>query len=230
MSRFGMLLLPLAALVLAGASEPASPEAVLARMRARQAKLVSLRAELEQMKSYPQLGIDDPIESGRFLLERGRRGTMARIEILKPEQRILTVKDGRYVLYQPRIRQAVEGRLAGSGAGAKGLFAGVLTASPEAMEELEQSYVLSGLGTESLDHRSAYHLKFTARDGAAVYCQEIDLFVDGSLDLPVRQSCREANRAVVTFTLSAVEIDVPLEEGLFELDLPPGVERVKGGS
>jgi outer membrane lipoprotein-sorting protein len=214
--------------VVAAASDPSSPQAVLARMRDRQEKLVSLRAEIEQVKSYPQLGIDDPPEVGRFFLLRGRRGSMARIDIETPERRILTVKDGKYVLYQPRIRQAIEGRLAGSGA--KGLFSGVLTGSPEAMEELEKSYVLSGLGIESLGDRSVQHLRFTARAGAAVFCQQIDLFVDGSLDLPVRQSCREANEAVVSFTLSGMELDVPLEESLFELDLPPGVERVKGGA
>jgi outer membrane lipoprotein-sorting protein len=215
---------------LGGGAGRDSPEAVLARVRARQAKLATLRAALVQTKSYPQLGIDDPPESGRFLLQRGRAGTRARIEIEAPEKRVLVVNDGRYVLYQPRIRQAIEGKLGGAASGAKGILAGILTLSPEAMDELEKSYVLSGLGVERLGELGVHHLRFVARDDVPVYCQAIELFVDVSLDLPVRQTCREANRAVVTFTLSAIEIDVPLDDRLFELDLPAGVERVRGRS
>jgi outer membrane lipoprotein-sorting protein len=228
MHRLRSLALLFSGLALGQPSAPAAPESILARVRARQAELLSLKARLVQRKSYPQLGIDDPPESGGFFLSHRRHETRARIDIESPERRILTVRDGSYVLYQPRIRQAVTGKLSGSGA--KGIFAGVLTGSRDAMAELERSYLVSGAGVETLGERSVHHLKFAARPGASVYCQEIDLFVDVSLDLPIGQSCREANQALVTFTLSEVEINVPLDESLFEIDLPPDVERVKGGT
>ena len=53
-------------------------------MRARQAKLRSLSADLEQVKSYPQLGIEDPPESGHFFLEHGRRELLVDRPILRP--------------------------------------------------------------------------------------------------------------------------------------------------
>jgi outer membrane lipoprotein-sorting protein len=216
--------MPILLLLLAIATE--APETVLARMQARQTELESLKAVLEQTKSYPQLGIEDPAERGRLYVERRRAGTRVRIEIETPEPRILTVNDKSYVLYQPRIRQAMEGTL--GSAGKTGLFAGVLTGTPGALEELERSYSLEGLGTTSISGRLAHRLRFTARPGADVHCRRIDVFVDEGLSLPVRQTCEEANGSVITFSLSDLETDVPLDGKLFEIQIPSGVERVKG--
>jgi outer membrane lipoprotein-sorting protein len=132
--------------------------------------------------------------------------------------RVLTVKDGSYLLYQPRIRQAVSGKL-GTGTTKTGLFTGVLMGSPEALDELEKGYE-----AKALDGR---RLEFTARPGADVYCRRIELWVDEKLLLPVRQTCEEANRSIITFSLSELETNVALDSKLFEIDLPPGVERVK---
>ncbi len=110
-----LILLPAAALILAVAN-PLSPEVVLARMRQAQSSVESLSARLEQVKSYPQLGIEDPPERGTFLMARTKRGTTrVRMEIQEPETRILMVADGKYLLYQPRIKQAVEGTVSGGG-------------------------------------------------------------------------------------------------------------------
>lgn len=216
-------------LLLLVAAPSLADDGVLARMRARQSELVSLRARLEQVKSYPQLGIDDPVERGRLYVERTRNGARVRLEIETPEPRILIVKDGAYLLFQPRIRQALEGRLGKlGGAGKTGLFTGILTGSPEALRELERSYSVEQLPDETLGERAVHHLRFTGREGAAVHCRRIDLFVDVELSLPLRQVCREANESAITFTLSDVELDVPLDRKLFEIDLPAGVERVKG--
>jgi outer membrane lipoprotein-sorting protein len=200
-----------------------SPEAILERMRIAQAGLESLKARLEQVKSYPQLGIEDPVEKGFLYFEGGKM----RLEIQEPEVRILVVKDGKYVLYQPRIRQAISGKIEGQGT--KGLFPGLLTGSPESFRELEKSYSASDLGEETLDGRRVHHLTFLARPGVPVYCQEIDLFIDTTLLLPVRQKCREANRSEITLTLADVERNAPLERGLFEIEIPDGVERVERG-
>jgi outer membrane lipoprotein-sorting protein len=213
----------------ARASDPvaSAPEEVLARMRARQAALETLKARIEQTKSYPQLGLEDPAESGLFRLERdSKRGTRVRIEIQVPDTRVLIVAEGRYQLYQPRLRQAIEGELVGSGP--KGLFSGVLSGSPEAVAQLERDYVVEGEGGSDVDGRPVYDLRFTAKKGAEVYCREIELAVDAELYLPVRQRCREANDSLVTFTLSGIEVDAELEKGLFDLELPKGVQKVKG--
>jgi len=200
-----------------------SPEQVLERMRMAQAGLETLKARLEQVKSYPQLGIEDPVEKGFLYFEPGKM----RLEIQEPEVRILVVKDGKYVLYQPRIRQAISGKVEGQGT--KGLFPGLLTGSTESFRELEKSYSASDRGEETLDERRVHHLTFRAKPGVPVYCQEIDLFIDTSLLLPVRQKCREANQSEITLTLADIERNTPLERSLFEVQIPDGVERIERG-
>jgi outer membrane lipoprotein-sorting protein len=197
---------------------PTSSPDLLSRVRARQIDLESLRARLEQTKSYPQLGLEDPPERGRLYVDRRGKSPKARLEIESPETRILTVKDGEYLLYQPRIRQAVSGK-AGTGTTKTGLFSGVLMGSPDAMDELEKGYEARQLD----DHR----LEFTARPHADVHCRRIELWVDEKLLLPIRQICEEANRSLITFSLSELETNVALDAKLFEIELPPGVERVK---
>lgn len=215
-----------AALALLSSAPSLDPEAVLARMRARQAELSTMRARVEQTKVYPQLGIEDPAERGRFLLERdGERGARVRLEIDSPQPRVLIVVGTRYQLYQPRLRQVIEGEL--TGAGTRGMFSGLLAGSPEAMDRLERDYLVESAGESEVAGRPVYELTFTARAGAAVYCTGIELAVDRVRFLPLRQTCREANESRVTFTLSDVEIDVPLESGIFELELPKGVERIR---
>lgn len=218
--------LPLAVVTLA-AADPSSPEVVLARMRQAQSSVESLTARLEQVKSYPQLGIEDPAERGTFTMARTKRGaTRVRMEIREPETRILTLTDGNYLLYQPRIKQAVEGKL--SGGGKKGLFSGILTGSPEALEELEQEYHVETVGETVVSEVNVIELRFTARANAAVYCQQIDLWVDTSSWLPVQQSCHEANQSVITFTLGDVQLNLPLPKNAFDIDLPADVEKVRG--
>ena len=221
-----LIMLPLAALTLA-ASDPSSPEIVLARMRQAQSSVESLTARLEQVKSYPQLGIVDPPERGTFTMARTKRGTTrVRMEIQEPETRILTVADGKYLLYQPRIKQALEGKV--SGGGKKGLFSGILTGSPEALAELDQEYRVETVGETVVSEANVIELRFTARANAAVYCQRIDLWVDTASWLPVQQSCHEANQSVITFTLGDVKLNLPLPKNAFDVDLPSDVEKVRG--
>lgn len=220
-----MMMLPLAVGGIAAAAAW-KPETVLARMRRAQADVQSLTARLEQVKSYPQLGIDDPPERGTFTMARTNGSTRVRIAIREPEIRILTVADGVYTLYQPRIQQAVSGKV--TPGGKNGLFSGILTGSPEALEELERDYRAESLGETVVLGADVVQLELTARPDRAVYCQQIDLWVDTSSWLPVRQSCHEANGSVITFTLEGVEVNVPLENDTFDVELPPGVEKFRG--
>ncbi len=200
-----------------------SPEDVLGRMRLAQKVLETFKARLEQVKSYPQLGIEDPVEKGLLYFQPGK----LRLEIQEPEVRILVVNDGEYLLYQPRIRQVISGEV--DGEGTKGLFPGLLTGSSGSFRELESGYSSVDRGEETLGEGRVQHLSFRARPGAPVYCQGIDLYIDLSLLLPVRQKCREANQSEITITLSEIERNVPLPKSLFEIEIPDGVERIERG-
>jgi putative ABC transport system ATP-binding protein len=120
------------------------------------------QGRLEQVKSYPQLGIDDPVEKGFLYFEAGKM----RLEVQEPEVRILVVKDGKYVLYQPRIRQAISGRVEGQGT--KGLFPG-LSRLPSRFASREE---LLGLRSGRETSTSVESTTYVPREaGVPVYCQ-----------------------------------------------------------
>jgi outer membrane lipoprotein-sorting protein len=208
-------MIPLLLLLLAGQSA----DEVLRRMRQAQDGIETLKAEVEQVKSYPQLGIQDPVEKGVFYFQKGR----LRLEIREPEVRVLVVKDGKYFLYQPRIRQAISGTL--EGGGATGLFPGILTGSKASRKELETGYTASLRETNG----PAHLVSFEAKPGAAVYCQGVDLEVDHALFLPIRQVCREANGSEIALSLFHIETNAPLDQGAFEIEVPAGTEWVRQG-
>jgi outer membrane lipoprotein-sorting protein len=209
-------------LAMIASADRTTPEKVLARMREAQKDLATLRARITQVKSYPQLGFEDPEEKGHVYIDRGNKETRFRLDIEEPERRTMLVTSGRYTLYQPRIKQAVVGDV--GTAGKKSLFTGILTGSSESMEGLERDYTAESLP----ETKQRYHLKFVARPGAEVYCQEIELWLDEERWLPFRQTCREANQSLITFTLTDIEVNEKIDPGVFELQLPSDVEKVKG--
>jgi outer membrane lipoprotein-sorting protein len=222
------LLLLLSTHRLASAEEP-SAEAVLERMAEAYRSLQSLGAELEQVKSYPQLGLTDPPERGVVYVKRkGEDKLLVRLEIQQPEQRIITVSDkGRYVLYQPRIKQAIEGQVdkkaGGSGSGTSFLsyFLGDLSGA-------KKDYVIVSLGDEELGERKTVHLRLTAKPEGNAYYPRIDLWVDRELWVHVRQELVEPNRSVSKLRFSGIRINEEMKDSLFTVKLPPDVERVRG--
>ena len=197
--------------------------ALLDKMRSAQSALSSLKASIEQIKTYPQLGIEDPPERGTLVVLRDGDKTSVRLAIEQPERRVLISKGTDYVLYQPRIKQAVVGTVA---QGSKAtVFARLLTGSPDAFEELERGYELLSDASPVDD---AHELSLVARDSAEVYCTRIDLRIDPSSGIPTMQRCHEANGSTITMTLSNVEIDPDVDRSVFDLKLPKDVEKVRG--
>jgi outer membrane lipoprotein-sorting protein len=218
------------ALVAFASSGGLSASDVLARMLRAQQQLDSLSARLVQQKSFPQLGIEDPEETGRFLLLRDEQGSpRIRVEIEQPERRVLVVNGGEYVLYQPRIKQAIEGTVgAAAQHGATGV-ASLLTGSAS-LTELEKRYELERLPNVRLRGAEVelHHVRLRARPEAGSQCRQIELFIDSETNLPVRQVCEEVNGSILTVSLLEPQPNVEVHEDEFELELPKDVERIRG--
>jgi outer membrane lipoprotein-sorting protein len=209
------------------ARDEASVETVLERMSGTYQSIESLGAELHQVKSYPQLGLTDPPEKGFLYVKRkAKEELLVRLEMLEPEQRIVTVKDGRYMLYQPKIKQAIEGNVdqkAGSSTGTSFMnyFLGDLS---NAMKD----YDIVSMGNERLGERETVHLRLTAKSGGNGYYPQIDLWVDKELWMPVAQEFVEPNRSVTKIRFEGLRLNEEIEDSVFNVKLPNDVERVKG--
>jgi outer membrane lipoprotein-sorting protein len=210
-----------------GAASVPTVDDVLEKMTTTYASLESLEAEIEQVKAYPQLGLTDPPEIGVVYVKRKAGDELSvRLEMVKPEHRIVTIKDGRYTLYQPRIKQAIEGEVGEKSGGSSGTsfmsyFLGDLNAA-------KNDYSIVVLGEETAGDRRTIHLELTAKPDGKGYYPQIDLWIDQELWMPVQQEMVEPNRSVTTFQFHGIRLNGKIKDSLFSIKLPSDVERVKG--
>jgi outer membrane lipoprotein-sorting protein len=209
------------------AQQASQAEKVLERMAGTYGALESLGAEIEQSKSYPQLGLNDPPERGILYVKRkAKDDLLVRLEMLEPDERIVTVKDGRYTLYQPKIKQAIEGSVGEKAGGRTGTsFVNYLLGD---LSTAMKDYDIVSLGDEDIGERGTVHLRLTAKPDGNAYYPQIDLWVDKELWVPVQQEFIEPNRSVTKIRFDAIRINEEIKDGLFSIKLPKDVERVRG--
>lgn len=208
------------------AGEPPTRESVLAEMAVASKALTTLEAELVQVKSYPQLSIVDPEESGLLYVERTEKGgTRLLLSILSPEPRSIGLDNGEYVFYQPKIKQALIGKVGVEGRAGRASFLGYLLGD---LGAAEKDFDIRILGEEVLDGKQTVVLRLSAKpEGESPYSR-IDLWVRRDLWLPACQELTEPNHSVTRIELKNIVINEDIDEGVFELELPHDVERVRG--
>jgi len=202
-------------------------DSVLEKMARANAELTTIAADLVQQKSYPQLGISDPDEKGEFTVKRKPGGKLlARIEIREPETRIVTLKDHKYLLYQPRIKQAIEGSVDPKSAGRAGT--GFLTYFLGGVSSAGKDYDIQLAGKETIGGREAAHLKLTAKTGASAPYRQVDLWVDEEWWIPIQQQFIEPNQNQILMRFEKMRLNKDVPDEHFTVKLPPGVEKVRG--
>lgn len=199
---------------------------VLEQMTQAVRRMRTLRAALSQEKFYAQLGLKDPPEKGILYMKRkGERIFALRIEITVPEKRILTVTGDRFLLYQPRIQQAIEGVINRTSTRAA---AGFLAYLFNGLSQAAEDYEITLAGQETIEGRRLSHLVLTPKSNRRGTYRRVDLWVDHQLWLPIVQKIVEANRDETLLKLEDVKLNVALPDDLFVQKLPPGVQRVRG--
>jgi outer membrane lipoprotein-sorting protein len=202
-----------------------SAEPLLDRMAQAYRSLETVEARFTQVKSYPQLQLTDPPEIGRLYADLGdAEEPKIRVEIEEPERRIVTVKEGRYLLYQPAIKQAIEGKVINGDSGGTG-FASYFLGD---LSRAQRDYNVSFLGDEVVDERSTKHLRLTLKQGSQAYYRRIELWISTQLWMPVRQELVEPNQSVVRIQFDDIRLNMPLDQDIFEINLPSDVERIRG--
>jgi len=220
------LLAVLPAFAAAAGADESAIEPILERMAEASRALATLEAEFVQVKSYPQLSLSDPPERGHLSVERGgKEGIRLRLEIVEPEPRFVALKDGEYVFYQPKIKQALIGKLGAAAGEGKAGFLSYLLGDLTAAEE---DFDIRSLGEELIDGKPTVRLRLSAKPGSGSPYLQIDLWVQRDLWLPVRQELTELNRSITRIELKNISINEKLDESVFELELPRDVDRVRG--
>jgi outer membrane lipoprotein-sorting protein len=196
---------------------------ILSQMNEASKRLKTVSANLEYTK-VTVLVDDKSTESGQLFFRRGKTPEI-RIEMQKPESKIILFKKNRGEIYLPKINQIQEYDL-------------------EQKSDLLQQFLLLGFGTDTNELKKTYNVKYlreedladdttvvlelTPRKGnVAAQISTIQIWVSEESWLPTQQKFFEPGGDYLIATYSGVKVNRLLPGATFELNAANNAKRVK---
>jgi outer membrane lipoprotein-sorting protein len=228
-------LVPLGLLIalIAGISFISSPKAngqsaglvssVLNRMERNRQSLKSLRASLSMEKYNSQLRDKDEYVGTVSYMPAGGRNASVRIEWQRPQHEILTVSNGKYTLFRPRLNVAYQG----SSNSNRNKAGGIMDMMYMSKQQLEAKFQpVQDVREETLwGGVSTIHLTLVPKGNASYKYAEI--WVDSS-GMPVQTKMVEKNDDATTMRLSGMERNARISSDDFSQKLDSNVKIIKG--
>ncbi|MGI8787672.1 MAG: LolA family protein [Pyrinomonadaceae bacterium] len=198
---------------------------ILKRMDEHNKSLTSLQASVKMDKYNAQLDEPDVTEGTVKYLPLKGRDALVRIDWTKPVEESLAVVDKQYILYRPRLKQAIVGKVdnvKSNGKGANNALAFINMSK----EQLKANYNIKYLGQENVSGGTqTWHLELTPK--TATSYKSAELWVDGN-GMPIQAKVIEINKDSTTIFLSNLEKNKTINASLFKIILPKGTSIVKG--
>ena len=197
---------------------------ILNRMNEHYKVLTSLKSNIMMDKYNAQLDEHD-VTSGSviYLPTKGKDATV-RIDWTKPFQETLAVKDKKYVLYRPRLNQAIIGNVTNT-AQQNTQGAGLLDFMNMSKEQLKETYSYKYLGQENIAGGvQVWHLELTPKTAKSY--KTSDIWVTGN-GMPIQTKVTEKNNDTTTILLSNLQENVTINGSEFKVNLPKGTTIIK---
>jgi outer membrane lipoprotein-sorting protein len=198
---------------------------ILSRMEKNRQNLRTLSADISMEKYNSQLQDSDKFYGTvRYIPAGSNSAVFVRVDWNKPQQEILAVANGGYMLYRPRLNQVMIGK---TNSVRSDKDSGVL-----ALLNMSAAQLRSRFG-DFQDRRDetlwggVHTAHFKAVPKTAASYQYIELWVDDS-GMPVQAKMVEKNDDSTTMRLSNVHQNENIDKSIFELKLDPSVKRIKG--
>ena len=128
----------------------------LNEMEAHKNALTSLKSSIQMAKTDSVLDETDVQEGTVKYLPAKGRDAYVRIDWTSPVNEILAVANGQYVLYRPRLKQAMVGKTSEAGEGSNQNSA--LAFMNMSKSELRKNYVIKYIGVEKVGGADMWHL------------------------------------------------------------------------
>ncbi|MDX6694226.1 MAG: hypothetical protein QOF02_1829 [Blastocatellia bacterium] len=197
---------------------------VVNRMERNRQSLRSLRAKVDMVKYNVQTQDEDKYVGYVLYMPAAGRDANVRLEWQSPMKETLTVKDGQYTLFRPRLNMAYVGRAAQVKGGKANNALEFLNMSRaqlqtrfEPLQYMGEETLWGGVGTS--------HLKLVPKGGAGYKYAEV--WVDSS-GMPVQTKVVERSGDSTTVRLTNMEKNAGISPDAFILKLDSGVKIVKG--
>lgn len=197
---------------------------ILKRMDAHNKALSSLRSKVTMVKYNSQLQESDTTEGTAIYLPSKGRDAYVRIDWTKPVQETLAVVNGKYILYRPRLGQAITGNA--KDAKGNGKANNALAFMNMSKAQLNANYDVKLFGQEIVSGNVAtQRLELTPK--TAMNYKLAELWVDAN-GMPIQAKIIENNGDSTTILLSNLEKNITINASKFKVDLPKGTKIVNG--
>jgi outer membrane lipoprotein-sorting protein len=192
-------------------------------MERNRQSLRSLKASLSMEKYNAQLRDAERYKGLVMYMPAGGRDASVRIEWQSPQHEILTVSNGKYTLFRPRLNMAYVGSSKSNRNKAGGVLEMMymtraqLEARFEPVKDVREETLWGGVST--------IHLTLVPKGNASFKYAEI--WVDSS-GMPVQTKIVEKNDDATTMRLSSMERNLKINGDDFNIKLDSNVKIVKG--
>ncbi|MGD9563628.1 MAG: outer membrane lipoprotein carrier protein LolA [Pyrinomonadaceae bacterium] len=197
---------------------------ILNRMDIHNKGMTTLRARVTMVKTNAQLGGVADTTVGTALYAKGKgRNPLVRIDWEKPEES-LAVRDGKYIMYRPRLGVAYVGSTDSAGRDTKSNSALAFMSMSKA--ELRANYEVALLSENATlsSGVQTWHLRLTPIKKTSYKLAEIWVDPNG---MPHQTKIIEQNDDTTTVLLTNLEKNVKLDGDAFEIKLAKGTKVQK---
>lgn len=198
---------------------------ILKRMDDNNKGMKSLKSSIKMSKHNSQLDEYDISEGTvQYLPAAAKEKIQVRIDWAKPMVEHLAVGSGQYILYRPRLEQAIIGKVddAKGSAGA----GGALAFMSMNRAQLRANYDVTYQGEATVNGSvKTWHLKLTPKN-ANTY-KSAELWVDPN-GMPVQAKVFERNNDSTTIQLTNIERNASVAASVFQLKPPKGTKIIQG--
>lgn len=198
---------------------------ILKRMDENNKAMKSLKSNIKMEKLNSQIGENDRYEGTvQYLPAATKEKIRVRIDWTKPAVEHLSVGGGKYMLFRPRLQQAIVGNVdsAKGGAGAGGALAFMTMSRAQLRENYDVSYQGEAMAGDSV---RTWHLKLTPKNATSY--RSAELWVDSN-GMPVQAKVFEKNNDTTTIQLSRIEKNATIPADVFSIKPPKGTKIIQG--
>jgi len=197
---------------------------ILKRMEVNRNSMKTLRSNVTMVKYNAQIKESDTTEGASIYLSMKDRDALVRIDWTKPVQEILAVVNGKYILYRPRLKQAITGNA--KDAKGNGKANSALAFMNMSKAQLKANYTIKHLGEETVKGGTKT-IRLELKPKTATSYKLAELWVDYN-GMPIQAKVTENNNDSTTVFLSNIQKNANINAEDFKVKLPSGVKEVKG--
>jgi len=198
---------------------------ILKRMDDNNKALKSLKSNIKMSKHNSQLDEYDVSEGTvQYLPAPTKEQIRVRIDWAKPMVEHLAVGNGEYILYRPRLEQAIVGKVdnAKGNAGAGGALAFISMNRAQLRANYDVTYQGEATVNGSV---KTWHLKLTPKTATSYKSAELWVDKDG---MPVQAKVFEKNNDSTTIQLTGIERNATVKSDVFAIKPPKKTKIIQG--